>query len=268
MTDYPQGDGHPECPDCKGRGVVDYTPEGAVVPGTMPCKCVRFRDLQRNMERCWKGLSKPRYKRKAPTPLAKYTDENLIIRSPEKVLRKHLWRLLADKPPRWSVNVFSDADLMDAWLSRVDVEEIYDADVERIRRTAVSGRFLALVDLVEPPGLLVLRVGVKAARNSAMPEVLLEALQHRSMVDRPTWVVETPGYPLEEGHISFDYRVGEYLEDWDFLELDDNEKYEVPKTNKAMPETQYGGESLPPGWESMSKAAKNRWRMNQAKKDS
>jgi hypothetical protein len=109
---------------------------------------------------------------------------------------------------------------MDAWLSRVEDEEVFDPDIQQIRRTAVSGRFRALVDLVEPPGLLVLRVGVKAARNAAMPEVFLEALQHRSMVDKPTWIVDTPGYPLESGHITFDSRVGVYLEEWPFLRLD------------------------------------------------
>lgn len=218
MTDYPMGDGHPKCPECKGRGVIDYTPPGKVIPGVKSCRCVQIRDIQANMERGWRGLS--RFHSVKKTPLGDYLDRSIRITASETTLRSHLRRVALAQGAHWRFNVFSDADLMDAWLSRVDVEDIYDPDVEAIRRTAVSGRFAALVDLVEPPGLLILRLGVKAARNSAMPEVLLEALHHRSMVDKPTWVVDSPAYPLREGHISYDLRVGEYLETWPYVALE------------------------------------------------
>jgi len=218
VTDYPKGDGTPDCPECKGRGVVDYQSPTSPVPGVLTCECVKGRDILLNMERGWRGLS--RYKAIKKTPLSKYIQSNLRVTCSEKMLRHHLSHLAKEQGPRWKFNVFSDADLMDAWLSRVADDEIYDPDVEAIRKTAVSGRFLALVDLVEPPGLLILRVGVKAARNSAMPEVLLEALQHRSMVDKPTWVVDTPAYPLRTGHIAFDTRIGEYLEAWEHKVLE------------------------------------------------
>lgn len=235
MTDYPTGDGHPKCPLCKGRGVVEFTPPGQLVPGVKPCKCVQARDIRLNMERGWRGLS--RYKSVMETPLVSHVGENLRITATEGALRRHLRRVAQKQGSWWRFNVFSDADLMDAWLSRVDVEKIYDPDVERIRRTAVSGRFRALVDLVEPPALLILRVGVKAARNSAMPEVFLEALQHRSMVDKPTWVVDTPAYPLSDGHISYDFRVGEYLEEWPYmtLEIEPEDAPEHPTTDVPSP---------------------------------
>lgn len=218
MKDYPLGDGAPDCPECKGRGVVEYQSPTSPVPGTLACVCVKERDTRLNMDRGWRGLS--RYKPLKKSRLIKHVQDNLRVTCTEKLFRHHMSRIALDQGPRWKFNVFSDADLMDAWLSRVADDEIYDPDVEAIRKTAVSGRFLALVDLVEPPGLLILRVGVKAARNSAMPEVLLEALQHRSMVDKPTWVVDTPAYPLGVGHIAFDSRVGEYLEAWDHLCLE------------------------------------------------
>jgi hypothetical protein len=219
MTDFPTGDGNPKCKVCRGRGVTDYMKPGYPVPAVIPCKCVRMRDIRQNMERGWRGLSRYKPVTKKKAVLDKHVDSNLMITAAENTLRRHLRRLAEKQGFRWSFNVYSDADLMDAWLSRVEVDDIYDADVERIRRTAVSGRFLALVDLVEPPGLLILRAGVKAARNSAMPEVFLEALHHRSMVDKPTWVVDTPAYPLTTGHISFSPRVGEYLEEWPHVAL-------------------------------------------------
>jgi hypothetical protein len=202
------------------------------------CKCVRTRDIYNNLERGWRGLSRSKYRWEGESPLGEYLEDNLWIRAKERVLRQHLRKLGFELGPSWWFNVFSDADLMDAWLSRVGDEEVYDPDVQQIRRTAVSGRFRALVDLVEPPTLLVLRVGVKAARNAAMPEVFLEALQHRSMVDKPTWIADTPGCPLESGHLTFDSRVGIYLEEWPLVKLEEDghavaEKKESQPSNGA-----------------------------------
>jgi len=237
MTDFPSGDGHPKCPECKGRGVIDYKPPGAIVPGALACKCVKLRDYRLNMERGWRGLSK--YKPVKRSPLADQVEENLRITSSEKTLRRHLARVALGQAPRWPFFVFSDADLMDAWLSRVDVEEILDPDIGQLRRTAVSGRFGALVDLVDPPALLILRMGVKAARNVAMPEVFLEALQHRSMIDKPTWVVDTPAYVLKDGHIAYDFRVGEYLSEWPHIDLGTGQAKEVDVT--VSPTSSNGG---------------------------
>jgi len=219
MSDFPQGDGDPGCPKCGGRGVVDYKSPRSIVPGTLVCSCVRERDILHNLERGWRGLTKARPVE--ATPLSEYAGQDLWVTSPLGVFRNHLYRVAYDQGPRWPFNLFSDADLMDSWLSRVEVHDIYDTDVflERARRSAVSGRFAALVDLVDPPGLLILRVGVKVARNAAMPEVLLEGLRHREQVSKPTWVVDSPGNSLGEGHVSYNEPVGEFLSDWDHITL-------------------------------------------------
>lgn len=236
MTDFPMGDGHPECPKCKGRGVIDYTPPGRVIPGALICSCVRLRDYRLNMDKAWRGLS--RYKPVDETPLIELIGSNLWLTAREGVLRRHLVKVAFSQPSMWNFQVQSDADLMDAWLSKVSTKDILDPDVEQIRGSSVSGRYAALTDLVTPPELLLIRVGVKAARNVAMPEVLLEALQYRSMQDKPTWVVDTPSYTLQEGHIAFNHRVGEYLEDWPYLSLEEEGEVSseiVGETEKKSP---------------------------------
>ena len=60
---------------------------------------------------------------------------------------------------------------------------------------------MSIPDLVMPPDLLIVRMGVKAARNSASPEVLAEALNIRRHNDRPVWVWDDPGHPLGPGHM-------------------------------------------------------------------
>jgi hypothetical protein len=124
--------------------------------------------------------------------------------------------------PRWYFQVVSDAVLMDAWLSR-DIAEVWDPDVDAIRRT-VSSKYAQLSDLVDPPELLIIQLGVKAARNKAMPEVLLEALHRRYLMQdgKPTWLLDQPVYPLAEGHISYSDRIAELLTTWKHVDLGDD----------------------------------------------
>ena len=215
--DYPDGDGHPDCALCHGRGAVDHMPFGALVPGIRNCECVLTRDTLLNLDRGWRQLSNSTSIGR--TPLLKYVEENLWVTSRPKLFRRHMHKTGFNQGPHWNFRVHSDADLMDAWLSRIDAEEIIDADVSRIRQTRVSHRYPALVDLVEPPGLLVIRLGVKAAKNREMPAVFLEAVQHRLHLAKPTWVVDSPAYRLDDAHIAWNERVDELLDDWPHIEL-------------------------------------------------
>jgi hypothetical protein len=159
---------------------------------------------------------------------------NLWVTATHKAFREHLRHVAIRQGPKWSFCVVSDADLMDAWLARVDDNDIYDGDVEQMRRQPVTSKYGALVDLVEPPGLLIIMCGVKAARNSAMPEVVLEALQHRAHLDKKTWIADQPDYRLVSGHISFSGAVGSFIETWKHLDLGAKTKPMTP-SQKAKP---------------------------------
>jgi hypothetical protein len=153
----------------------------------------------------------------AGSVLLSHTRDDLWITSPGNLFRSHLKHVAARKHPRWGFLVVSDADLMDAWLSRkLDVR---DADVSQMREQATVRGFQALVDLIEPPELLVIVLGVKAARNEAMPEVFLEALHHRRHLNKRTWVVDQPVCRLQEGHLSFSHAVKDFLGDWRRIDL-------------------------------------------------
>lgn len=220
MTDiieFPQGDGDHDCPICRGRGALDYKPEGAIVPGVRTCQCVQARDIKLNLDRGWRGLS--RVDQAEETSLTEYLESDLWVTAQHAVFQQHLSAAAYTKGPWWRFQVSSDADLMEAWLSRIPTDDVYDPDVGRIRAQQVSHRYVALVDLIEPPELLILRVAVKVARNIAMPEVLLEALQHRDHLDKPTWIVDQPSRPLTEGHIAYSEEVGSFLADWPHIQF-------------------------------------------------
>ena len=219
--DYPKGDGQPDCGKCLGRGVVpvpsDRRPKGSLGELTQPCSCVLSRTILANLDRGWKGISKAR---PLPgSPLYGKINQNLWITGSILQLRQHIRHVAVRMGPYWNFQVVSDAVMMDAWLS-LDVSKVWDPDIEAIRQT-VSNRYARLSDLVDPADLLIIQLGVKAARNKAMPEVFLEALNRRYLMqqDKPTWVMDQPVYPLTEGHISYNDRIAELLSTWEHIEL-------------------------------------------------
>ena len=201
------------------------TPEQAGIRAlgevTTRCKCVWKTDMNRNLERGWVGLSK------APpipkSPLLGYEAKNLWVTANGDAFRDHLRHVAIRQGFNWMFKVVTDVDMMDAWLSK-NVDKVHDPDIS-IKRKQKHGAdmevYISLTELVEPPELLILRLGVKVTRNSATPEALLETLQHREHLGKMTWIVDQPIYRLQEGHIAYDDRLGEYLTDWKHITLED-----------------------------------------------
>jgi hypothetical protein len=158
--------------------------------------CVLHEDIVQNVERGMKGLSEARIVKESP--LYEKHEKNLLVTAPSRWVRRHLRHVAVRRPPTWFFKVVSDADLVTAWLSSTAIKgiDIFDADA-----FAVSTEYLSIPDLVVPPDLLVIRMGIKAARNSASPEVLAETLNIRRHKDLPTWIWDDPSHPLGPGHM-------------------------------------------------------------------
>jgi len=174
------------------------------------------------------------------SPLRGLEQEDVWVTATKSVFRDHLKHVAARMPPHWGFLVVSDANLMDAWLSpRLDV---MDADVAAARMQTQAGGFHALVDIVEPPQLLIIIAGIKSARNEAMPEVLLEAIRHRMYRDTPTWVVDQPDVPLTDStHLSHSKLVLSELNGWNRAVLGEDSGVKKSKLQLGL-----GGVELPP----------------------
>lgn len=211
------------CPICSGFGSLETGRTHMGLPIMEPCKCVLIKSIYRNLERGWSGLATAQ--RIPSSPLMDYVRQDLYITANDETLRSHLKYVGIRMDVNWSFQVVSDADLMTAWLANVALsgKDIYDFDV-----SSAAGRSLekfTLLDLVEPPGLLIIRLGVKIARNSAMSEVFLEALTLRDHVNRPTWVVDQPGNRINQIsdilHRCYSPESVSFLQRWDHLVLDE-----------------------------------------------
>ena len=161
------------------------------------------------------------------SPLASYVKRNLWVTASPDWFRSHLKYTAARVPNayRWGFKVVTDADLVVAWLATAALQgaNIIDADF-RSEAAPVSLTKMTLVDIADPPDLLIVRTGIKAARNSATSEVLMEALTHRSHAQKPTWIWDQPDNRLCEGHLAYSHVVHEFIntKDWGRLRDADN----------------------------------------------
>ena len=200
---------NPDCPDCEGTGMVEVDSDPPHPPRHRRCECVLRLDILQNVEKGLVGLSDaPPVK---SSPLLGREGDSLWVTAGEEFLA-HLRHVAIRKPTTWRLRVASDAELTTAWLASIAIQgkDILDADAY-----TVSTKYLTLVDLVMPPDLLVIRMGVKAARNAAAPEVLQEAIQSRFHEGKPTWLWDQPTHPLNPGHLFWSDSVGMVLKRWE-----------------------------------------------------
>lgn len=184
-----------DCPKCHGTGMIKQASEPPHPPQYERCVCALRKDILANVERGLVGLSKaPAIK---SSPLIGLDTENVWVTAGSTFL-SHLRHVAVRRPPSWFFRVTSDAEMVTAWLASVALkgQDILDPDAY-----VVSTKHLTITDLVTPPDLLVVRMGVKVARNEAACEVFAEALSERGHLGKPTWVWDEPHHPLNPGHL-------------------------------------------------------------------
>jgi len=201
------------CDLCAGTGMVEVEGPSPHPPSFRRCDCALRKDILQNVERGLNGLSSVRAI--PSSPLVDLEGGNLWVTSGESFL-PHLRHLAIRKPVTWNFRVVSDAELVTAWLSTVALKgkDIIDADAYM-----VSTKFLSIPDLVVPPDLLIIRMGIKVARNAASSEVLAEAISTRIHEMKPTWIWDEPDRPLNSGHLFWSDAVGRLIKPWSRLSL-------------------------------------------------
>ena len=202
------------CPKCHGYGYIQVDDGHLGMPQAVPCSCVIKKALSNQAKKAWAGLEAIPARRNSL--LKNKVRDCVVVTANKSELMLHMRSALVhhEKPEEF-IKVVSDATLISAWLSNLGRtnSEIIDPDFIRDLRAN------SLEDLAESPTLLIIRLGVKTARNSAMPEVLAETIELRQHLGKPTWVVVEPSKPLEEGHISWSRAVEDALDGWERISL-------------------------------------------------
>ena len=202
---------NPDCKICGGTGMVEAPPDPPHPPAYDRCECALRGDILTNVERGYGGLSKAPVIKKSP--LLGRHNKNLWVTTGQTFF-SHLRHVAVRQPATWAFKVVSDAELVTAWLATAGLGggEIIDPDAHK-----VSTKYMTIPDLVTPPDLVVIRMGVKVARNVAAPEVLAEAINTRFHAGKPTWVWDEPAHPLDSGHLFWSDDVARILREWEHI---------------------------------------------------
>lgn len=250
LLDFPSGNGDADCPKCKGRGVVPVMIDaggGLMWPGggTQNCDCMFKRDLLANVQRVWKVLLN--VESAEESPLLGMTTQSLWITASNYDLRRHLRYVAFRMGTNWDARVVADATLVTAWLS--SKKEVFDADVlierDGFERERPSEHYFTLVDLAVPFDLLIIRLGVKAAKNRETPNVLAEAINERELQGKPTWIVDSPIKPLGPGHICYNESILELLDGFRRVIIADDQPVREETAASQYPRPRGASEALP-----------------------
>lgn len=210
-----------KCPKCLGRGFL-YPKSMLTLPGERGgryCDCALDALRRKNMERIWPSLST------APTipglrdtaPLTKFLKKSLWITGRSELFKAHLQSLAYNRSSMWDCRVYTDAQLLDSWFGTAKAQgvKIFDLEVDKSTLEAIDLR-----DLIEPPDLVVLMLGVKQLPNKEAPNSLLEALSIRKHVGKPTWIVDQPDQRIDmDWHRYYSEQLEGWLNHWIHLEL-------------------------------------------------
>ena len=191
------------CPKCDDRGFIWILQENKRLPPVVePCSCQIIKDVINNANKGWPNLIQAGKVRQSP--LLGLESNNVWVTSAYDVFRSHMRYVAVRQGATWYFRVVSDSDLITSWLGSTALKrsEIFDADVA-LSGATVSAKMHSLVDFIDPPELLVIQLGVKSARNNAMPEVFLETLRHRAFTGKPTWVFDQPDSPFNSNHLCY-----------------------------------------------------------------
>jgi hypothetical protein len=206
----------PKCSRCRGRGFIYGE---SMLDGGHSCECTFEGMRLENMGRIWRALpiAKDIPGLRENAPLRQLVSREIWITAKIPVFQAHLKAVAFNQPIMWDCRVFSDKDLLTAWLNtaRAQGHEIYDAEVRAARIGAMD-----IDELVESPGLVILVLGIKQAPNKETPNVLLEAIQVRRHLGKPTWVVDQPDQPVDQmHHLCYSETLEMWLSHWPHLEL-------------------------------------------------
>jgi len=207
------------CTKCGGQGFIESfkkLPDGELAPTIYrdPCECLLYKQLDEQADRTWQGLSRVPVEDNRGM-FKEYLKQSLYLTSDLKslalTLRGALW---AKGNPNFISKVVDENMLMSVWLSGMHEEgkKVIDPDFDY----SVPARDILGFN---GPDLLIIRLGIKNSRNIATPEVLVDVLENRRGLFKPTWVVDSQDKPFRMGHISWSTDGERILKDFEHIDL-------------------------------------------------
>lgn len=201
----------PRCAICGGSG---FLYRRRLLDGGESCECTKRNHAMVAMKKTWPALARVEGLPREGKYLQDRIEENLRITAPSRVFMGALKEAWVSVGALWSIKVVQDAQIVESWFTTAKAEgvQIFDLEVEDAVVSAIDVR-----SLVEPCGLCVVVLGVKALPNKECPNALLEALHYREQAGKPTWVWDQPTAPLAPGHKFYSENLWGHLAEWEHI---------------------------------------------------
>lgn len=193
------------CERCKGTGFIPVTPDLS-----KECICAYSRRVEKHL-----GLelasaanhpNGPLYQYEAGVVTVDRTRDNLMLSGAWEAILPHLKWCFLCKGLGFRFLEVTDERIKSVWLG----SEAYHK--KQAKKREDGDTYNGLRDLLEPPDLVLLRLGFLGYANVAMPGVLKESLLLRYAQKKPTWLVEDPTIaPFAPGHHAYSDDVGTYI---------------------------------------------------------
>ena len=168
------------------------------------------------MKKIWPAITKVVGLPREGKYLQERVGDNLRVTAPSQVFMGALKETWISLGALWDIKIVQDAQIVESWFTTAKAEgvQIFDLEVDDAVVSAIDVR-----SLVEPCGLCVVVLGVKALPNKECPNALLEALHYREQAGKPTWVWDQPAAPLAPGHKFYSESLWSYLSEWHHITL-------------------------------------------------
>lgn len=190
------------CTKCNGNGLIQVDDLNA-----RPCICLYARAMAAHL-----GPEISQAKGPKQSPLLERreggfdgTTQNLFLKGYWHDLLPHFKYALSTKGLDFSFRITTDEKLKSIYLGA----ESYKA--RSVERRDDMDTYNSLADFVEEHKLLILRLGFLGYKNIAMPGIIKEALLHREVRRRPTWIIESPDSQFQPGHLSYSDELDWYI---------------------------------------------------------
>jgi len=147
-------------------------------------------------------------------PVIDRTKNNLILKGWWSAILSHFkWTFICKFNTvgleGFSFTVVTDEKLRNVWFGK----ESNQARSKKQRADEIA-TYNTIEDLIGPMHTLaIIRLGFLGWKNQAMGGILKEALMVRQALRLPTWLVEEPDSPFEEGHYTWSRDVADYIRD-------------------------------------------------------
>jgi hypothetical protein len=182
------------CKECMGSGTIER--DGKLYN----CECYYIKQSQQSMPLyVQRAIVTPQH---LELPIIQAIDKILFIKGTRADINAIIKAVMLKYNAKW-IKLTSDAEIRNVYvgsMSKQSRSEDYTGEI-----------YNNIQDLMDPPDLVIIHLGVISNKNKAAPGALEEALAHRINGAKPVWAFSLADNPFTSSSFAYSLRVDELI---------------------------------------------------------